>query len=208
MKAKGIIKKKCEKAPYSIKRRLTFDGCPFMLVDPPLDVWTVIIMVMILRFIGQPLCRWCRAPVVYYDPCALARTPEYGPNLMGTVLHGRTGTCTEKSRESYAFEHLKNYPKNVEHLRSNTTGSKKQIPFKYQIQKHRDLQLFSVCHLEDLHENFPGDPSIQHGQVLQRPEHVSQLDHDVGQLTVPILSIYHGLKTKNKEWRDWQEGVL
>lgn len=91
----------------------------------------------------------------------------------------------------------------------NTTGSKEtQIRFKYPIQKRGDLPLFSVCHLEDLHENFPGDPSIQHGKVLQRPEHVSQLDHDVGQLTVPILSVYHGLKTKYNEGRDGEEGAL
>lgn len=64
------------------------------------------------------------------------------------------------------------------------------------------------CHLEDLHENFPGDPSIQHGQVLQRPEHISQLDHDVGQLTVAILSIYHGLQNGKRRVEGWRGGGI
>lgn len=49
-------------------------------------------------------------------------------------------------------------------------------------------------HLEDLHEDFPSDSPIQHGQVLKRPKHVPQLDHDVGELAVSVLAVNYGLK--------------
>lgn len=55
------------------------------------------------------------------------------------------------------------------------------------------------AHLEDLHEDFPSDPSIEHGQVLKRSKHVSQLDHDVGELAVSILAVNHGLKRSHIE---------
>lgn len=49
-------------------------------------------------------------------------------------------------------------------------------------------------YLEDLHEDFPGDPSIEHGEMLQRSKHVSWLDHDIRQLAVPVLAVNHGLQ--------------
>lgn len=49
-------------------------------------------------------------------------------------------------------------------------------------------------YLEDLHEDFSSDSSVKHGQVLKRSKHVSQLDHDVGELAVSVLAVNHGLK--------------
>lgn len=62
----------------------------------------------------------------------------------------------------------------------------------------------AYIHLKDLHKHLPGNPSVQHRQVLERSEHISQLDLDVRQLTISILAVNHGLHSRTEHARSSQ----